>query len=396
MREANEVGPVDASDVRVAARVVDLRDLEILKEVRGRFEEIIRDAAIGMAFLALDGRYLAVNRALSEMLQRSEADLLSSTFGAITHPDDIEMSLDLMRKLRAGELDRYHLEKRYIRGDGHAVWADISVSMIRNSAGAPLCFFSQIQDVSDRKRIEHALRESEERAREAAEGMRRVDETKDTLLHAASHDLRNPLTSILGSARTLEEHGDMLPPDDREALIGIISRNARRMNRLVNDLLSFERLGRGKLEPKREPIDIGALVWSTIEEADFLKGHPVHVTAERVVVSVDAMQIEEILDNLLVNAVRYAGKDTPIWVRVSPQDGGAVLSVEDAGPGVPPEMRDAIFEPFRQGAVPNGAGVGIGLSLVAGFAKLHGGRAWVEDRPGGGASFKVFLPDEDR
>jgi hypothetical protein len=95
-----------------------------------------------------------------------------------------------------------------------------------------------------------------------------------------------------------------------------------------------------------------------------------------------------------MNAVRHTGADVPISVRVWAGGGGAFLAVEDEGPGVPEELQAAIFEPFRQGptASAHSPGTGIGLSLVAMFTELHGGRAWVEDRAGGGASFRVFLP----
>lgn len=104
------------------------------------------------------------------------------------------------------------------------------------------------------------------------------------------------------------------------------------------------------------------------------------------------------MENLLINAVRHTSVGTPIWVRVEATEDGAVIVVEDAGPGVPPKMRQEIFEAFRQGptAPPHSPGVGIGLALVARFAALHGGRAWVEDRPGGGASFRVFFPGAAR
>src|SRR4029079_12078498 len=87
-----------------------------------------------------------------------------------------------------------------------------------------------------------------------------------------------------------------------------------------------------------------------------------------------------------------------IWVRVTGESGGALVAVEDDGPGVPEELREAIFEPFRQGpsVARHSPGTGIGLSLVAMFTELHGGRAWVEERPGGGASFRVFLPGHAR
>jgi signal transduction histidine kinase len=118
------------------------------------------------------------------------------------------------------------------------------------------------------------------------------------------------------------------------------------------------------------------------------------VTARPAVVPVDASKVERIVENLLANAARHTPPDTTIWVRVGPERGGVLICVEDDGPGVSDTLRDTIFEPFRQGphAPSHSPGVGIGLSLVAKFAELHGGRAWVEERPGGGASFKVYLP----
>jgi two-component system sensor histidine kinase MtrB len=114
-----------------------------------------------------------------------------------------------------------------------------------------------------------------------------------------------------------------------------------------------------------------------------------------VVAWVDPAKVERVVENLLTNAGRHTTPDTPVWVKVARQRDGVLLTVEDAGGGVPQELRAALFEPFRQGpkAAAHAPGVGIGLSLVARFAELHGGRAWVQDRPGGGASFQVLLPD---
>src|SRR6266487_2755532 len=103
----------------------------------------------------------------------------------------------------------------------------------------------------------------------------------------------------------------------------------------------------------------------------------------------------DLVDRLAANAGRHTTPDTPVWVKLARHDQGILLVVEDAGSGVPPELRAALFEPFRQGpeAPGHAPGVGIGLTLVARFAELHAGRAWVEDRPGGGSSFRVLLPD---
>jgi signal transduction histidine kinase len=121
--------------------------------------------------------------------------------------------------------------------------------------------------------------------------------------------------------------------------------------------------------------------------------HPLSVTVEPLLVDVDVVKAERIVVNLVANAVRHTPTGTPISVRAGRHEDGVVITVEDGGPGVPEELRSAIFEPFRQGAAttPHSPGVGIGLALVQRFAELHGGRAWVDGAPGGGAAFHVSL-----
>jgi signal transduction histidine kinase len=234
--------------------------------------------------------------------------------------------------------------------------------------------------------------------RDVSEGLRELNEMKDTLLHAVSHDLRNPLTAIMGSVQTLERASQLqLTPEQSTGLLNAIDTSARRLHRMISDLLDLDRLDRGDVKPDRQPTDLRELVRRLIHEANFLDRHPARVESERVVISVDAGKVERIVENLLVNATKYTPTGSPVCVRLETVPEGALLSVEDEGPGVPDELKEAIFQPFRQ-AEQGSSGAGIGLSLVAKFAELHGGRAWVEDRPNGGAAFKVLLaaPEEDR
>jgi signal transduction histidine kinase len=256
-------------------------------------------------------------------------------------------------------------------------------------------------DITERKRAEQALRRSERkyseafrREREAAQRLRALDDMKNTFLEAVSHDLRTPLTSILGSALTLEQTGTSISTEDGLDLVQRIAANARKLERLLSDLLDLDRLQRGIVSPQRRLTDLGTLVRQTVEDSDLLRGHPVELDTPTVEISIDAAKVERIVANLLANAARHTRPGTRIWLRVAAVEEGALLTVEDEGTGVPPELRQAIFEPFRQGDGPksHSPGVGVGLSLVARFAELHGGRAWVEDREGGGASFKVLLP----
>jgi signal transduction histidine kinase len=208
-----------------------------------------------------------------------------------------------------------------------------------------------------------------------------------------SHDLRTPLAAILGLAITLERDDIDLAARESQDLTRRIAANARKLDRLVTDLLDLDRLSRGILEPQRHPTDVGALVRKVVNEGDFLTDHPVQVEADPVILAVDGAKVERIVENLLANAVRHTSIGTQIWIKVNAVDDGVLIAVEDAGSGVPADLREAVFEPFRQGKEGGPSpGVGIGLSLVARFSELHGGKAWVEDREGGGASFRVFLP----
>ncbi len=245
-------------------------------------------------------------------------------------------------------------------------------------------------------RASHRLEEMAAREQQAAAELRAVDEMKTTFLRAVSHDLRTPLTVILGVALTLERSEHLLPTEERVELVRRLGTNARKLNRLLADLLDLERLRRGILEPTRRPTDVGALVRQLACGMDALASQPLMVEAPSVVVCVDAPKVERIVENLLINAVKHTPPGTPVWAKVVSQREGVLITVEDAGPGLSPDRRGIVFEAFQRDATaaPHAPGVGIGLSLVSSFAELHGGRAWVEDRPGGGCSFKVLLPGE--
>ena len=315
-----------------------------------------------------------------------------------------ELWLELMAPEQKDEVRRSYLaaveegrpwraEYRITTPDGRDVWVHDETTLVTDEHGTPLFVQGVLFDVTERKLAEQALLDSERREREAAERLRALDEMKNTFLAAVSHELRSPLTSILGLSLTLEQQ--RLPDEDREDLTRRVAQNARKLDRLLRDLLDIDRLSRGNATAQLRPTDVGALARGTVESLE-LGERRVVVEADDVVVPVDGPKIERIVENLVVNAVRHTDPTVTIWVRVWAGDGGAFVAVEDDGPGVPAELRSAIFEPFRQGptASAHSPGTGIGLSLVAMFTELHGGRAWVQDRPGGGASFRVFLPGE--
>ena len=287
------------------------------------------------------------------------------------HPDDLGLVRETVDRAYA-ERAPFEMEHRVVLPGGGLRWLHGRGRVVMDESGAPARMVGTSQDITDRKRIE---------------------ELRESILSAVSHELRTPLTAIVGFAITLQEHGSQLSSETRREIVDHLTEEARRLERLLTDLLDLDRLRLRSESASFRRTDLAELVGRVV--ADYESDtRPVSVELEAVEAEVDAAKVERIVDNLLANAFRHTPPGAEVRVRVAAADGGAVISVDDRGPGVGPDEREAIFEIFRRGSagIVSGRGTGVGLALVAQFAALHGGRAWVEDNPGGGASFRVFLP----
>jgi signal transduction histidine kinase len=228
---------------------------------------------------------------------------------------------------------------------------------------------------------------------DVSEQLRDLNDLKNTLLHAVSHDLKGPTAAVLGAVSTLRREEQLrLTDEQRSSLFEVIEMSGRKTNRLLDDLLDLDRIDRGLLHPDRQPTDVGALAGQVVRDCEALPAHPVRVEADSVLADVDPTMVERVIENLLVNAARHTPLGTPVLVTVRSHADGIELAVEDEGPGIPDDLKLVLFDSFRQGPGSNSGGVGIGLSLVKRFAELHGGSAIALDRPGGGARFVISLP----
>jgi PAS domain S-box-containing protein len=352
---------------------------------------------------------LYISAQLQTLLGERAADWIGNAdiWARLVHPEDAGwVAAECERTNQTGE--PFAAEYRMCTRDGQVRWVRDEAVLVRGGDGRPLFWQGILTDITatqlaaarlaealDREQdAAHQLAAALDRERAAAEHLRAVDEMKTTFLQAVSHDLRTPLTTVLGIALTLERRAGGLPAADIADLLQRLSASARKLDGLLADLLDLDRLARGTLSPRRQVVDVGELTRRVVEEVGVAAEHTVVVDAPALQIAVDAPKVERIVENLVVNAARHTTAGTTIWVGVQPHDGGVLLLVEDEGPGVPAELREQIFQPFRKGrnVADHAPGSGIGLALVARFAELHGGRALVQDRPGGGASFRVYLP----
>ncbi|MCW2922380.1 MAG: histidine kinase [Thermoleophilia bacterium] len=240
-----------------------------------------------------------------------------------------------------------------------------------------------------RAKVEDSLRTE----REAARNLRAVDDMKDRLLAAVSHELRTPLTSILALSVLLRQRHEEVPTAKLEEMLDRLVSESRRLDTLLTDLLDLERVRLGMLQPRYERVDVSGVVRTALDRFS-ASDRPTRLHLEPVEIDADIAKLDRIVDNLLGNAFKHTPIDKCVTISVSRVDDGALVTIDDEGPGVPDEHKRAVFEPFNRGAsdLSEVPGAGIGLSLVAHFTELHGGRAWVEDCDGGGSSFRVFLP----
>jgi PAS domain S-box-containing protein len=379
-------------------------DITARKEAERRLQDahehlrLMVDSALdAVVSMDTDGRIIGWNPQAETTFGWTADDVLGralvETIVPHAHRAAHREGLHRWRETGEGAVLNSRIEIQALCRDGRMIPVELAIVPV--AVGDGTVFSAFIRDISDRKRAQEDLERALEVEREAAARLRALDEMKDTFLQAVSHDLRTPLAAILGMAITLERGDVGLGPEETRELAGRIEHNARRLERLVTNLLDLDRLARGVLTPSFEPTDVGDLVRRMVTESEPTRDQ-IELSIESVIVPIDPPKVERIVENLLANAIKHTPAGTSVHVSVIGSERGVTIAVEDEGAGVPRELRERIFEEFRQGtdAPQASPGVGIGLTLVRRFAEMHHGRAWVEEREGGGASFRVFLPVE--
>lgn len=367
-----------------------------LSESEKRFESAFDFAAIGMALIAPDGRWLRINRALRQMLGFSENELLERTFLDVTFPEDQARTQALFQRLLEGKKPPYQFEGRYARRDGQILWGLVSLSLVRGDSDRPLYAIAQIQDVTARKKAE----EEREKAREQRiEALQQMDQVKDEFLSVVSHELRTPLNAVMGFGSFLEDEvGGPLNAKQHEYVDKIL-KGADQMLVLIDDLLDFARMQAGRFGITVVETDYPTLVAETVE-AFVPRGEAKKIRIESRVevpqpVCLDRRRIQQVLSNLLSNAIKFTPEEGWVKVRAYLENGQLVTAVSDNGIGISPEDLPKLFHAFKQldmGLTRRSGGVGLGLSISKAIVEAHGGTMEAESEVEKGSTFIFRIP----
>ncbi len=347
----------------------------------------------------LDGYIVFWNWFAERLYGWSAAEALGANVLDITPADAmLEQAAEVMSRLRAGK--SWSGEFLVRRKDGTVFPAMITDSPIFSDQGELVGMVGVSVDISQRKQSEaerEALHQSERSARAEAEKANRL---KDEFLATLSHELRNPLNVILGYAEVLLRSDEARTSQLIRRAAEVLKRNALAQSRLVRDLLDLSRLHIGKLSLNYEVVSLTAMINNAVETVSSeaaLKQIEIRVeSAEEVIfVNADPLRFEQIIWNLLNNAVKFTPVGGTVTIRLGSEGGRARTTVEDTGPGVEPQFLPHVFEMFRQADAsssrPHG-GMGIGLALVKQLIELHGGTVAAASTLGQGASFTIELP----
>lgn len=375
----------------MVATIDDITERRLADLTRRRFAAIVESSTDAIIAKAADGTITDWNLGAEEVYGHLREHAVGRHVSFIVPDHRLEELEHVHARVRAGETIR-SLETERIRADGQGVWVSLTVAPIVDDGGSVVGMSAIARDVTEQV----ALRE--ERARYALE-LERSNRDLEQFAYVASHDLQEPLRMVTSFLQLLARRYEGQLDETADQYIGFAVDGAQRMRRLIDDLLSYSRVGtRGS---PFEPVDLGALTKDTLQdlaEAINDAGATIEVGALPVVDG-DPAQLGQVLQNLIGNALKFRGNEPP-RVRVHAEvDGDAyVVTVEDHGIGIPPEHNERIFIIFqRLHGRDEYPGTGMGLAISKKIVERHGGRLWVEapDHPGTAMRFTLPIPEGD-
>ena len=356
-----------------------------------RFHNTFDLAAVGVAHVSPEGKFIEVNQRLCDILGYDRNTLVDLTFQEITHAEDLNIDLKLFDRVLRGEISNYLIEKRYIKNDGSIVWANLTISLVKDNLGQPDYFISVIEDISDRKQAETALEESRIKLKQA-------NQAKDNFIAHISHELRTPLTSIIGFSKLLQKD---LKPSQRLHYASVVHQTGEHLLTLINDILDFSKINASQLQLESEDFNLISFLSQIVttlriraQEKD-IQLSTTFSPALPTTVNGDFNRLRQVLYNLISNAIKFTDNGS-VTLKVSCIEPDTAIDlkkirfeVEDTGIGIPQDKLTDIFAPFEQlnSNTDKYAGTGLGLTISQNIVGLMDSQIQVESQENLGSKF---------
>jgi PAS domain S-box-containing protein len=393
-------------------------DLQASEEL---FRLTFEHTPLGFAHVALDGSLLRINQKFCEIVGYTKAELLATTFQAITEPADLAEDLALVAQLVNGEIDEYTLEKRYIHKQGHHIWVNLTVALIRSIAptgqrGTPEYFISGIKDITVAKRDEVVRKQLEILNKTQTADLQRLNNSLmlaqqqlqernqelDRFVSIAAHDLKAPLRAISNLSEWIEEDlKEQIPGENPQ--LQLLRQRVKRMDALIDGLLRYSRAGRAELAT--ETVDVAEVLAETIDSLSPPASFEIKVINSMPILDTKRLLLTQVFANLINNAIKHHNRvDGRIEITAEDLGDRDLFSVIDDGPGIPQgESRARIFEIFQTLNSPADSteNTGIGLALVKKIVEGEGGDIWLDHECTQGCRFcftwlKTTMPSQHR
>lgn len=380
--------------------ITDRRKAEkALQESEKHYSEIVETAEEGIAVHEPDGTITYVNQRMADMLGYPREELIGSLSTDFVDGEEKELVIQTRKNLKYdGSFTR---ERKMSCKDGSTLWTLTNLTPRRDNAGNFIGYLAMHTDITERKKAEEKLKESENRFHSLYEEQKRLtDELKSSnkdleqFAYVASHDLQEPLRMVASFTQLLEmQYKDKLDDKGLEYIAFAVD-GAKRMQELINDLLVFSRVT-SKADGFK-PVDMCKVYDEVLFNLEIIiEENDAVITRDSLpVIFADYSQMVQIFQNLIGNALKYRSKKTPnIHISIGAKDNHWLFAVKDNGIGIESEFTDKIFDIFRRLHTNDEyEGTGIGLSITKRIVERHGGKIWVESEPGQGSTFYFTIP----
>jgi signal transduction histidine kinase/CheY-like chemotaxis protein len=316
---------------------------------------------------------------------------------SLVHPQD-EKRIELERgAVIENRQSRFKLEYRIRMINGNYTWILDQGKILYNEEGMPTKVYGTTMDIDDYKQIESALQISKQHAVDLVDQLKSEDRNKNHFISILSHELRNPLATMMAAMSYLRKVPDK---NDHDSTISIIERQANQLSKLVDDLLDLTRINNNKIKLKMECINLNTIALGTYHDLKPLfRNKSINFRielSEDCYITADPIRIKQIIENLLYNAYKYTDYNGEVLLQVTRNDKEAIISVKDNGKGISPDVAPYIFNPFIQAEKTldrSDGGLGLGLAVAKRITELHEGRVYsFSEGKGKGSEFVIILP----